>query len=180
MNSSRIARHRSLPCLRTSLVIFTLQARSPNSRKHLLASGHPSLFYILPSHPFVSMSLLTVAAATLHSLPLDFKNNRDAILEGIREARRQGARVIVTVGTVMGIAKIVFHSVMMASWSTCLRTHSGSWPAAGPCTCSKICEDLNKCLPEFCLSTCLNLENAFLLISVNPLKQNCNQAVARK
>jgi len=42
------------------------------------------------------MSLITVAAVTLHTLPLDFEANRDAILEGIREARRQGATVIAT------------------------------------------------------------------------------------
>ena len=42
------------------------------------------------------MSLLTVAAVTLHTLPLDFTANRGAILEGIRDAKARGATVITT------------------------------------------------------------------------------------
>lgn len=37
------------------------------------------------------MSFVTVAAATLPSVPLDFKGNRDRILESIRIAKAQGA-----------------------------------------------------------------------------------------
>lgn len=37
------------------------------------------------------MSFITVAAATLPSVPLDFKGNRDRILESIRIAKEQGA-----------------------------------------------------------------------------------------
>ncbi|KAI0856194.1 NAD+ synthase [Xylaria cubensis] len=39
------------------------------------------------------MSFLTVAAATLPSVPLDFEGNRDRILESIKVAKRMGARV---------------------------------------------------------------------------------------
>lgn len=40
------------------------------------------------------MSLLTVAAVTLHALPLDFIANRDAILQGIHEAKDRGATLV--------------------------------------------------------------------------------------
>lgn len=39
------------------------------------------------------MSFITVAAATLPSVPLDFKGNRDRILESIRIAKQRGATV---------------------------------------------------------------------------------------
>lgn len=39
------------------------------------------------------MSFVTVAAATLPSIPLDFKGNRDRILESIRIAKQRGATV---------------------------------------------------------------------------------------
>ncbi|KAI0409992.1 NAD+ synthase [Xylaria palmicola] len=39
------------------------------------------------------MSFLTVAAATLPSVPLDFKGNRDRILESLRVAKQKGATV---------------------------------------------------------------------------------------
>ncbi|KAI0429135.1 NAD+ synthase [Xylaria sp. FL1042] len=39
------------------------------------------------------MSFITVAAATLPSVPLDFKGNRDRILESIRVAKQKGATV---------------------------------------------------------------------------------------
>ena len=39
------------------------------------------------------MSFVTVAAATLPSVPLDFKGNRDRILESIRIAKQRGATV---------------------------------------------------------------------------------------
>ncbi|KAI0514344.1 NAD+ synthase [Xylaria bambusicola] len=39
------------------------------------------------------MSFITVAAATLPSVPLDFKGNRDRILESIRVAKEKGATV---------------------------------------------------------------------------------------
>ena len=39
------------------------------------------------------MSFITVAAATLPSVPLDFKGNRDRILESIRIARQRGATI---------------------------------------------------------------------------------------
>jgi NAD+ synthase (glutamine-hydrolysing) len=37
------------------------------------------------------MEFVTVAAATLPSVPLDFLGNRDRILESIRVAKEQGA-----------------------------------------------------------------------------------------
>lgn len=37
------------------------------------------------------MSYITVAAATLPSVPLDFRGNRDRILESIRIAKSKGA-----------------------------------------------------------------------------------------
>jgi NAD+ synthase (glutamine-hydrolysing) len=39
----------------------------------------------------VDMSFITVAAATLPSVPLDFAGNRDRILESIRLAKEMGA-----------------------------------------------------------------------------------------
>lgn len=39
----------------------------------------------------VKMSFVTVAAATLPSVPLDFVGNRDRILESIRIAKEKGA-----------------------------------------------------------------------------------------
>jgi NAD+ synthase (glutamine-hydrolysing) len=39
------------------------------------------------------MSFITVAAATLPSVPLDFTGNRDRILESIKLAKDKGARL---------------------------------------------------------------------------------------
>jgi NAD+ synthase (glutamine-hydrolysing) len=39
------------------------------------------------------MSYVTVAAATLPSVPLDFAGNRDRILESIKLAKEKGARL---------------------------------------------------------------------------------------
>ena len=39
------------------------------------------------------MSFITVAAATLPSVPLDFEGNRDRIIESIRVAKAKGASV---------------------------------------------------------------------------------------
>ena len=39
------------------------------------------------------MSYLTVAAATIVSVPLDFKGNLERILESIRQAKEQGAKL---------------------------------------------------------------------------------------
>ena len=40
------------------------------------------------------MSFITVAAATLPSVPLDFRGNRDRILESIRVAKEKDARLV--------------------------------------------------------------------------------------
>lgn len=40
-----------------------------------------------------TMSFVTVAAATLPSIPLDFKGNRDRILESIKVAKQKGATI---------------------------------------------------------------------------------------
>jgi NAD+ synthase (glutamine-hydrolysing) len=39
------------------------------------------------------MSFITVAAATLPSVPLDFAGNRDRILESIKLAKDKGAKL---------------------------------------------------------------------------------------
>jgi hypothetical protein len=52
--------------------------------KHLKKSNTFVLFGL-------AMSFLTVAAATLPSVPLDFQGNRDRILESIRIAKQKGA-----------------------------------------------------------------------------------------
>jgi NAD+ synthase (glutamine-hydrolysing) len=39
------------------------------------------------------MSFITVTAATLPSVPLDFTGNRDRILESIKIAKQNGARL---------------------------------------------------------------------------------------
>ena len=39
------------------------------------------------------MSFLTVAAATLPSVPLDFEGNRDRILKSIKAAKGMGATI---------------------------------------------------------------------------------------
>jgi NAD+ synthase (glutamine-hydrolysing) len=42
---------------------------------------------------FITMSLVTVAACTLPSVPLDFLGNRDRILQSIRIAKEKGAKL---------------------------------------------------------------------------------------
>jgi NAD+ synthase (glutamine-hydrolysing) len=41
------------------------------------------------------MSFITVAAATIPSMPLDFKGNRDRILDGIRLANKENVKILV-------------------------------------------------------------------------------------
>ena len=48
---------------------------------------------LLPPLSSEKMSFVTVAAATLPSIPLDFKGNRDRILESIRISKRKGATI---------------------------------------------------------------------------------------
>lgn len=62
------------------------------SQRHLVlveVFSQPSLYS--GTRPPLTMSFITVAAATLPSVPLDFQGNRDRIIESIRIAKAKGA-----------------------------------------------------------------------------------------